>query len=266
VLLQLDVMSLLAIVRHSFKNTRSLWLISRYSSTESTSDQGHNEENYEADIKTKILEASLPFVVKLGWSKNAISAGAEAVGYPGITHGMFSRGGGDLVYYFQKTSNQKLVEYLKQVQQQQATKPLAGRQIMEQAVQQRLQMIVPYLARWPQAIAIMSLPQNVPNSLATLLTMVDDICYYAGDRSVDFNWYARRVALAGVFKATELYLIQDTSPNHEKTWTFLNNRLAELMQVNDLLNKSDITGIPASDTVTSAFITARNILGLNWNR
>lgn len=48
-------------------------------------------------------------------------------------------------------------------------------------------MIVPYLSRWPQAIAIMSLPPNVANSLATLLTMVDDICYYAGDRSVDVS-------------------------------------------------------------------------------
>jgi len=259
-------MSLLAIVRYSFKNTRPLWLISRYSTKETTTDQSHNEERYEEDIRNKILEASLPFVTKLGWSKNAIIAGAEAIGYPGVTHGMFSRGGGDLVYYFQRTSNEKLVEYLKQVQQKQATESLAGRQIVEQAVQERLQMIVPYLSRWPQAIAIMSLPQNVSKSLATLLTMVDDICYYAGDRSVDFNWYARRVALAGVFKATELYLIQDTSPNNEKTWKFLNNRLAELMQVNDLLNKTDIPGIGGKDTVTSAFTTARNILGLNWNR
>jgi ubiquinone biosynthesis protein COQ9 len=46
-------------------------------------------------------------------------------------------------------------------------------------------MIVPYLSRWPQAIAIMSLPPNVPNALATILAAVDDICHYAGDRSVD---------------------------------------------------------------------------------
>lgn len=46
-------------------------------------------------------------------------------------------------------------------------------------------MIVPYKPKWPQAIAIMSLPPNVPTTLANLLTLVDDICYYAGDRSVD---------------------------------------------------------------------------------
>lgn len=98
-------------------DTRPSWFVAcRYSSTKDTNtNQNQNEEHYEEDIKDKILEASLPFVVELGWSKNAISAGAKAVGYPGVTHGLFSRGGGDLVYYFQRTSNQKLVEYLKQV-------------------------------------------------------------------------------------------------------------------------------------------------------
>lgn len=55
------------------------------------------------------------------------------------------------------------------------------------AVQERLKMIVPYKSKWPQALGIMSLPPNVPNALAALLTMVDDICYYAGDRSVDVS-------------------------------------------------------------------------------
>lgn len=61
------------------------------------------------------MEAALPFVQELGWSKDAISAGAKATGYPSITHGMFSRGGADLVHYFQKTSNLKLIEILKKV-------------------------------------------------------------------------------------------------------------------------------------------------------
>lgn len=57
----------------------------------------------------------MPFVQEFGWSKDAISAGAKATGYPSITHGMFSRGGADLVHYFQNTSNLKLIEILKKV-------------------------------------------------------------------------------------------------------------------------------------------------------
>lgn len=57
----------------------------------------------------------MPFVPEVGWSKEAITKGAEKVGYPGIIHGMFSRGGAELVHYFQNSSNLKLVEVLKKV-------------------------------------------------------------------------------------------------------------------------------------------------------
>jgi hypothetical protein len=49
-------------------------------------------------------------------------------------------------------------------------------------------MIIPYISKWPQALMIMSLPPNVPPALANLLTLVDDICYFAGDRSVDVSY------------------------------------------------------------------------------
>jgi len=55
------------------------------------------------------------------------------------------------------------------------------------AVEKRLRMVIPYKKTWPQAMAIMTLPPNVPVSLANLLTLIDDICYYAGDRSVDVS-------------------------------------------------------------------------------
>lgn len=60
------------------------------------------------------------------------------------------------------------------------------------AVEIRLRMVIPYKKTWPQALALMALPPNAPKSLANLLTLVDDICYYAGDRSVDvriFLWF-----------------------------------------------------------------------------
>ena len=32
--------------------------------------------------------------------------------------------------------------------------------------------------------------------------MVDDIWYWAGDRSTDFNWYTKRALLAGIYTST----------------------------------------------------------------
>ncbi|CAG9816135.1 unnamed protein product [Phaedon cochleariae] len=247
------------------RGTSTLWSICRLKSTDSSDDKLASE-NYEDDIKNKILAASLKFVPEVGWSKEALSKGAEDLGYPGISHGMFSRGGADLVHYFQTSSNLQLVQILKKYQEESKENPLPPGDFAEKAIQARLQMTVPYINKWPQAIAIMSLPPNVPNALAALLTMVDDICYYAGDRSVDFNWYLRRIGIAGVYKATELYMIQDNSQEYKNTWAFLKRRLEEAVQVHDILCKSEVPTQVAKDTVQSVFVTARNILGLNWNR
>jgi len=43
--------------------------------TESHSAHEESDEEYEKNIKTKILGASLKFVPDMGWSKQAISAG-----------------------------------------------------------------------------------------------------------------------------------------------------------------------------------------------
>lgn len=60
-------------------------------------------------------------------------------------------------------------------------------QQVRDSVETRLRMVIPYKKTWAQAMAIMTLPPNVPTALANLLTLVDDICYYAGDRSVDVS-------------------------------------------------------------------------------
>ncbi|GCC18494.1 hypothetical protein chiPu_0022368 [Chiloscyllium punctatum] len=55
--------------------------------------------------------------------------------------------------------------------------------------------------------------------------MVDEIWYYAGDRSIDSSWYTKRAILAGIYNTTELVLLQDSSPDYEDTWNFLENRV-----------------------------------------
>ncbi|KAL1517725.1 hypothetical protein ABEB36_001456 [Hypothenemus hampei] len=216
-----------------------------------------SSKKYEDDIREKILAASLPYVLELGWSKECLSKGAQSVGYPGIAHGMFTKGAGDLVHYFNTSSNLKLVEFLKQLHNKHTEVQITPGEFVELAIQERLKMLVPYVHKWPQAIAIMSLPPNVPNALAALLTMVDDICYYAGDRSVDFNWYMRRLGVAGVYKATELYLIQDKSPEQKASWEFLKKRVEEAVQLHEILVKSDIASQGAKDVAKSAFSTVR---------
>ncbi|XP_045495592.1 ubiquinone biosynthesis protein COQ9, mitochondrial-like isoform X2 [Colias croceus] len=221
----------------------------------------HDENQYEDDIKNKILAKALEFVTKTGWSVESLAQGAEAVGYPGITHGLFPNGGGDLVHYFNIKCNEQLVEQMKTWPKEDLKDSKIPAQKVENAIMARLLMLEPYKATWPKAMAIQTLPNNVPNCLATLLSLVDDICYHTGDRSVDFNWYIRRVGLAGIYKASELFYLTDSSEGNNATRNFVKSRIRDAELIQTALNMNPVAVAPQS--LTAAFVTAKNMLGIN---
>ncbi len=53
------------------------------------------------------------------------------------------------------------------------------------ALKHRLELQSPFLATWHQAMALGAQPQNLPTTLHNIAIMVDDVWYYAGDRSTD---------------------------------------------------------------------------------
>lgn len=50
---------------------------------------------------------------------------------------------------------------------------------------------------------------------------------------LQFNWYTRRAVLTGIYNTTELVMMQDSSPDFEDTWRFLENRVADAMNMNN---------------------------------
>lgn len=219
-------------------------------------------------IRTQILDAALAHVKAHGWSREAITHGAEAVGYPGIVHGMFPNGGVELVQHFIATSNAALIEQLTAEVQANATTGSvpSPREFAMRAIRLRLEMLIPYKEQWPQALALMSLPQNAEVSLARMLTLVDDICYCAGDRSVNIDWYIRRIGIATIIKMGELHLIQDDSADHSATWTFLERRIDDGLKIQEFLSGSDKKAQSVAKKLGSAFETARNVLGINSDK
>ncbi|KAH8394922.1 hypothetical protein KR222_010979 [Zaprionus bogoriensis] len=240
--------------------------------------------------RAKILDAALRHVPEHGWSKQAIVLGAEECGLPSVVHGMFPEGGFALVSHFNGTCNAQLVKSLQEQTQnghKEVDNPL---EFLVQAVRHRLELILPYKQHWPQAMALNAQPPHASTALAQVLTLVDDICYYSGDRSVDFGWYTRRIGLATIMKMTELFMVQDTSPGHAHTWEFLKNRMDEAVQLQMALAQTEGMTQTFSRSFNTAFVTvsegvmplpvttaqtnlesaisfqARNILGLGYNR
>ncbi|XP_053687711.1 ubiquinone biosynthesis protein COQ9, mitochondrial [Sabethes cyaneus] len=214
-------------------------------------------------VKSDILNAALSYVSVYGWSKQSISKGALSINYPSVVNGLFPLGAIELVQHFHRQCNENMLNYLKE-ESSRSNKAQNPTKFAQKAIEVRLRMQIPYIKNWPQAMGLMALPPNIPNSLAHVLTLADDICYYAGDRSIDFNWYTRRIALASIYKATELYMLQDNSVDYEKTWKFLERRIDEASVVHDFFVKSEDATSHLQNAFGSAFSTARNILGLNF--
>ena len=75
-----------------------------------------------------------------------------------------------------------------------------------------------------------SRPAEVPHSLKNYARIADIIWRRAaGDTSVDFNWYTKRGVLMGVYVATELCMLTDSSQDKIDTWEFLDRRIEDVM-------------------------------------
>uniref|UniRef100_A0A3B3QC26 Ubiquinone biosynthesis protein n=1 Tax=Paramormyrops kingsleyae TaxID=1676925 RepID=A0A3B3QC26_9TELE len=223
-------------------------------------EQEKQEEVYETEeeLKKRILTAALEFIPEHGWSVEAIAAGAETLGLSTASAGIFTNGAGELVLHFVSQCNAQLVQLLEE-QQRQVQLGQAGpkekAEFLRDALQTRLRMLAPYMDSWPQALSTLLLPHNVPSSLKCLSTLVDDLWYYAGDRSTDMRWYSRRLALTAVYSTTELVMVQDSSPDFQDTWMFLDSRIQDMMNGACMAERVRSTGESAVQGIMGAAIT-----------
>jgi len=185
-----------------------------------------------------------------------------------MAEGMFPRGAGDLVLHFTEDCNVRLADYLvseSRVEKDSEKDRLrkSSRMIIRDAVEVRLRMLIPYIGQWPQAMGLMLLPHNAPDAAKNVAYMVDEIWYHAGDTSTDINWYTKRGVLAGLYGATELYMVSDRSPDFEETWGFLDRRMSDIGTLITAKKSLEKAGSDAGELLSAAFTTVRNMSGLN---
>uniref|UniRef100_A0A2K5HMJ7 Ubiquinone biosynthesis protein n=1 Tax=Colobus angolensis palliatus TaxID=336983 RepID=A0A2K5HMJ7_COLAP len=78
-----------------------------------------------------------------------------------------------------------------------------------------------------------------------------------------FNWYTRRAMLAGIYNTTELVMMQDSSPDFEDTWRFLENRINDAMNMGHTAKQVKSTGEALVQGLMGAAVTLKNLTGLN---
>jgi ubiquinone biosynthesis protein COQ9 len=112
-------------------------------------------------------------------------------------------------------------------------KRLAGMKIREKIrslIWRRLEIMGPAREAVRRALAILSMPQNLPLGLRISWRSADLMWRIAGDTSTDFNHYTKRVTLGAVYGSTLLVWLDDQSEGWSDTAAFLDRRIDDVMR------------------------------------
>jgi ubiquinone biosynthesis protein COQ9 len=82
-----------------------------------------------------------------------------------------------------------------------------------------------------RAAPILLAPHNAAMSAEMIFQTVNIIWKYAGDVSVDINFYSKRGLLASAYISTLLYWLNDPSPGQQESWVFLEKRIDQAMNI-----------------------------------
>ncbi|KAG0643489.1 COQ9-domain-containing protein [Tuber brumale] len=182
--------------------------------------------------ESAILSASLPHVPSHGFSDAALSFGARDAGYLDISVNMLPGGVFDLVRYHLATERLRLGDKIDfrgpENELPEGLRNLSIPAKVRILCMERLKANAHIIHRWKEALAIMSLAENMPASMSELAKLSDEIWFLAGDESHDTTWYTKRATLAVVYASTELFMIQDNSKDFQATQEFLDRRLNDV--------------------------------------
>jgi ubiquinone biosynthesis protein COQ9 len=89
---------------------------------------------------------------------------------------------------------------------------------------------------------LFALPHYAADGVKLVWGTADAMWDALGDTSRDSNWYSKRATLSGVYSATVLFWLGDTSEGHADTWAFLDRRIEDVMRIEKL--KAQVNASP----------------------
>jgi ubiquinone biosynthesis protein COQ9 len=179
-------------------------------------------------LRERLIDAAVAHVPFDGWGDKALAAAAQDLGIdPALARNAFPGGAIEMIECHSRLADRRMVAAFEQADKT----GLKLREKVALAVRLRLTANVAHREAIRRALTILALPVNAPLAARLLYRTVDAVWYGLGDRSTDYNFYTKRMLLAGVYSATLLYWINDKSSESTETWAFLDRRIAEVMQI-----------------------------------
>ena len=177
------------------------------------------------------IEATLPHVPFDGWTRRALRIGLTDIGEaPDDAALLFPGGAPDMIEAFCDWADRRLETSAAALDQA----SLRAHERVRAVIVLRLEQNRPYREAIRRALALLALPGNARLAARCTARTVDAIWHAAGDRSADFSWYTKGAILTGVYAATVLYWLRDTSEDDTATLSFLDRRLAGVGRIGSL--------------------------------
>ena len=196
-----------------------------------------------SDPKTDLMQAALAHVAFDGWSSAAFDAAVADTGTdPTVARALCPRGAVDLAVAYHHHGDALMQERLKS----EDMSDLRFRDKVARAVQLRFEVIEDKEAV-RRGTTLFALPPYAPDGAKLIWGTADAIWTTLGDTADDVNWYTKRATLGAVYSATVLFWLGDTSEDHANTWTFLDRRIDNIMQIEKV--KAQVSKSPTLSTL-----------------
>jgi ubiquinone biosynthesis protein COQ9 len=179
------------------------------------------------ELRPRLVAAMLPHVPFDGWTETAVAAAATDLGVDAdVALLAFPGGPAAMVEAWIDLANRQMLEAL----DTDDFRALKVREKVTRAIRTRLEQATPHREAVRKAAHILALPVNAPVVARTTWKTADAIWRAAGDTATDLNHYSKRVLAGGVYAGTLLVWLDDDSEGFEKTWAFLDRRIAGVMR------------------------------------
>ena len=186
-------------------------------------------------VRGKLFAATLAQIPFDGWTERALEAGAAEAGLDAAeARNAFPGGPAELLAYFSAEADRRMLAEL----EKHGLEALKVRQRVAAAVRTRLDHLAPHREAVRRALSFLALPRNAALGAKCMYRTVDAIWYAAGDTATDYNFYTKRLLLAGVYASTVLFWLNDKSPGFADTWAFLERRIGEVLKVGGIMGRT----------------------------
>ena len=190
------------------------------------------------EMAEKLLDATLANVPFDGWSQTAVDEAARTLGLDQDTvRSLAPRGAVGLAAAYHRRLDAQTRKAI-------AEADLSGLGYTDKvawAVRNRISAGDREAVR--RGASLFALPTHAAEGAQLMWGTADMIWDALGDSSEDVNWYSKRATLTAVYSATVLYWLGDQTPGAERTWAFLDRRLADVMRIEKMKAQARRSGL-----------------------